>query len=176
MLTRVAEEKLAYSPELEEMRIQVFQDALEFYEKFLAMNPGDLQIRGETGFIHTRLGQTLAIHGYLKKSADSLSRAELLLRPVVEREPLQPKFGLALQDALHSLGFYYRGTDKSEDAIWVHAEALAIAERLVQSYPHEPIHYQRLARAQTVMGWTLDSAPGKREAARSGAKNVWSRI
>ena len=95
-----------------------------------------------------------------------MSRAELLLRPVVEREPLQPKFGLALQDALHSLGFYYRGTDKSEDAIRVHAEALTIAERLVQSYPDEPIHHQRLARAQTVMGWTLDSAPGKREAAR----------
>ena len=64
MLTRVAEDKLVYVPQMEPIRRDLLLDALKFYQKFLKKQGDDPQLRREfalaqrrVGRIHVQLGQ-----------------------------------------------------------------------------------------------------------------------
>src|ERR1700738_3049659 len=64
MLTRVAEERLLYVPQMEAIRRELLQDALRFYLKFLEKKSDDPLIRrqgalgyGRVGGIQRSLGQ-----------------------------------------------------------------------------------------------------------------------
>ncbi|MEJ7640377.1 MAG: hypothetical protein WKF75_21020, partial [Singulisphaera sp.] len=77
MLTRVAEDRLAYVPQMEPIRHDLLLDALKFYQKFLEKQSDSRAIRQEAalayrraGFIHHPLGQsTQAEEAYLKAIA-----------------------------------------------------------------------------------------------------------
>src|SRR5439155_11431520 len=55
MLTRVAEDRLAYMPQLEEVRMNLLEDALHFYDELLLEGTVDPAIRLEAGLARLRV-------------------------------------------------------------------------------------------------------------------------
>jgi serine/threonine protein kinase/Flp pilus assembly protein TadD len=68
MLTRVAEDRLAYVPQMEPIRRDLLLDALKFYQKFLEKQSDDPVIRREAAFAHRRVGR---IHHHLGQHKDA---------------------------------------------------------------------------------------------------------
>src|SRR5262249_19646883 len=57
MLTRVGERKLTAVPQTEAVRKELLQDAVAFYESFLAKRADDPELRHETALAYRRLGR-----------------------------------------------------------------------------------------------------------------------
>src|SRR5439155_22830598 len=55
MLTRVAEDKLIYVPQMEPIRRELLLDALKFYQKFLDKQSDDPMLRREAAHAHLRV-------------------------------------------------------------------------------------------------------------------------
>jgi eukaryotic-like serine/threonine-protein kinase len=68
MLTRVAEDKLVYVPQMEPIRRDLLLDALKFYQKFLDKQSDDPVIRREAALAHRRVGR---IHAQLGQNQDA---------------------------------------------------------------------------------------------------------
>jgi superkiller protein 3 len=68
MLTRVAEDKLAYVPQMETIRRDLLLDALKFYQKFLEKQSDDPVIRREAALAYRRVGR---IHHHLSQHKDA---------------------------------------------------------------------------------------------------------
>jgi eukaryotic-like serine/threonine-protein kinase len=68
MLTRVAEDRLAYVPQMEPIRRDLLLDALKFYQKFLDKQSDDPVIRREAALAHRRVGR---IHHHLGQYKDA---------------------------------------------------------------------------------------------------------
>jgi eukaryotic-like serine/threonine-protein kinase len=68
MLTRVAEDKLVYVPQMEPIRRDLLLDALKFYQKFLEKQSDDPVIRREAAIAHRRVGR---IHDQLGQYQDA---------------------------------------------------------------------------------------------------------
>src|SRR5205814_8400419 len=68
MLTRVAEDKLLYVPQMEPIRRELLLDALKFYQKFLDKQSDDPVLRREAAHAHLRVGR---IHHHLGQYQDA---------------------------------------------------------------------------------------------------------
>jgi serine/threonine protein kinase/tetratricopeptide (TPR) repeat protein len=68
MLTRVADDKLIYVPQMEQIRRELLLDALRFYEKFLEKQNDDPVVRREAAFAYQRVGR---IHNELGQYQDA---------------------------------------------------------------------------------------------------------
>ena len=68
MLTRVADDRLLYVPQMEPIRRDLLLDALKFYQKFLGKQSDDPVIRRETALAYRRVGR---IHHLLGEYQDA---------------------------------------------------------------------------------------------------------
>jgi serine/threonine protein kinase/Flp pilus assembly protein TadD len=75
MLIRVAEERLAYVPQMEQVRRKLLEDALEFYQKFLRQEGDDRAIRLESAVAYRHLASIYRLLGQHAKSEEHFRKA-----------------------------------------------------------------------------------------------------
>jgi serine/threonine protein kinase len=68
MLTRVAQQQLAYVPQMEQVRRKLLEDALQFYQGFLQQQGDDRALRQETALAYDRVAM---IYHLLGKDAEA---------------------------------------------------------------------------------------------------------
>jgi tetratricopeptide (TPR) repeat protein len=146
----VADEKLPNVPQMEELRKELLEDALRFYESFLRRNQGNEALLLETAKAHTRIAR-LSFHlGRYGTMAESSRRAVAVLDDLLVKEPTRADLRRELAEAVSSLGTSYHFRDDRSARGKAEAEACfrrsqALLEGLVAEFPGEPDYRYRLA-------------------------------
>ncbi len=91
MLTRVSEERLQEVPHGEPLRRDLLQDALEFYQRFLARKGGDPAIRRETALAYRRMGSIYFELGRCVEAEEAYRKAFAMLDELHAESPLEPR-------------------------------------------------------------------------------------
>jgi eukaryotic-like serine/threonine-protein kinase len=160
MLTQVGQDDLASVPHLEQVRRNLLQKALRFYEQFLEEDSSDPVVRREAGMASRRVSEIQQKLGNDAKAQEALDRSIDLLERLEVEVPGEPRHAQELARSLDSQGALLLRKERADDAITAFQKALALRTRLVAEYPDgDPEYRHDLARSQNVLGgaWTRTS-------------------
>jgi tetratricopeptide (TPR) repeat protein len=115
MLTRVSEDRLAYVPQMEPVRRELLQDALRFYQKFLATRADDPTIRRETALAYRRVGNLHFLLGDYDKSEEAYRKGFAMLDALDARAPLDPAFARTLRSSYIGFSWVLLNQGKLEE-------------------------------------------------------------
>ena len=115
MLTRVADERLAYVPQFEEERRQILEDAVRFYGEFLKQESDDPQLRREMGRAFYRLGTLFLSLGNVDKARDALEQARQTQEKLVSEFAGEPGHRDDLAQTLLKSATTYRLVGRIDD-------------------------------------------------------------
>jgi len=151
MYVRAAEE-LRDKPQMEVFRQALLEDALEFYQVFLAQEGEDPDVRLETAKSHRRVGEILGDLGDWARSQRSQQDALLVLGELVEQFPNNSQY----RDEL-ALAHYRHGDAASkllrvDEAVASFEQAMSIWKALNREFPDQPAFLHDLASAHLAMG------------------------
>jgi tetratricopeptide (TPR) repeat protein/tRNA A-37 threonylcarbamoyl transferase component Bud32 len=152
MLTRVAEEELAYLPHMEQVREAVLADALRFYEEFLQEKSDDPSVRQEAGRAYRRIGD---IYYLLNKSGPALKaydQALALETKLADDFPADPGYRAELATTYHSQAGLFAATGDLEQAEDTYRKARDLRERLPAEKPDVPAYQLDLAVTCNALG------------------------
>src|SRR3989442_12146226 len=90
MLTRVGQERLANVPQMEPVRRELLQDALNFYQRFLQKNSDDPVIRRETAWAYRRLAEIHRNFGRYAEAETGFRKAFAMFGEMEAQSPLEP--------------------------------------------------------------------------------------
>jgi serine/threonine protein kinase len=147
MLTRVGVETLHGVPGMDPVRRELLEDALRFYQSFLARKQDDPRIRREVALAHINLG---AIHRNLSKTAESEAdyrKAFALIDALAAQGPLDPDFRAELVNGHIGFAATAGHLGKAEEQEQHYRHAVKIAEDLVKEFPNQPVYATGLAGA-----------------------------
>jgi serine/threonine protein kinase len=157
MLTRVAEERLLFVPQMEPVRLELLQDALVFYLKFLERKSDDPVIRREAALAYRRVGRIQFFLGQHAEAEKAYRTGIEILEELARASPRDPVLRVELwtihlqfSDPLHVLG-------KGEEALTSIRRAVEIAEKLVEDFPDVCAHRDRLVDARNYLASALIS-------------------
>ena len=117
MLTRVADEKLASVPQMEGLRKQLLEDAVQFFEEFLRQNRGNRSLQLETAKAQRRLSRLFQQLGDYRAVGDLSRQAIASLEGLLADDPTRVEVRFELAEALswRGMSFIFRD-DYSEQA------------------------------------------------------------
>jgi serine/threonine-protein kinase len=137
ILTETAEGHLAAVPQAEELRLRVASDALDFNERFLLEKPDDPEIRRDAARVFREVANIQRNLGLLTESIQAYTKAISLRAKLAAEFPTQgadrDNLALTLVDA----GETYQLAGESADAERMCREALATADKVLQSNPND---------------------------------------
>jgi tetratricopeptide (TPR) repeat protein len=173
MLTRVADEKLASVPQMEGLRKQLLEDAVQFYEEFLRQNRGNRSLQLETAKAHSRLSRLFHHLGDYRAVGDLSRQAIASLEGLLAEDPTRVEVRVELAEALSWRGqsFLFRD-DHSERGIRESEECLrryvAIYEQLTAQFPgsadYRLRHIMSMSRLALRLGGSADAVELARQA------------
>lgn len=151
LLTKVAQD-LEDTPQMEQIRRALLEDALEFYQVFLQQKGRDPTVRYETGLAYFRVAD---IERQLSRSPESIQHydeATQIFHELAEEFPARSEYReqLASCDLRRgtALGRMYR----YDDAAAAYAKALVSWEALSAERPGHPLYLEELARVNAELG------------------------
>jgi tetratricopeptide (TPR) repeat protein len=163
MLTRVGE-RLGDVPQMEPLRRDLLQDALEFHRKFLQRRSADPAIRRETGLayvrvarIHDQLGQTLQSEKAGRQAVD-------LLEALVAESPSHQDYRSALAWAHHWLGAALGELGRNVEAERSFRRALGLWHGLTAEFPTNVGYLRPEANDRMALSGVLEGTGRRREA------------
>jgi serine/threonine protein kinase/tetratricopeptide (TPR) repeat protein len=155
MLTRVAEERLLFMPQMEAVRRELLQEALKFYLKFLEKKSDDPVLRREAALAYCRVGRIEHFLGQYAEAEKAYQTGIGMLQELALASPLDPALRVELRriylqccDPLAVLG-------KGEEVLTNIRRAVAIAEKLVEDFPDVPSHRAYLVTARNYLASAL---------------------
>jgi serine/threonine protein kinase/tetratricopeptide (TPR) repeat protein len=156
MLTRVANERLPYMPGMEQVRRELLEEALAYYQRFLEVNAGDRGLRLEAGLARSRLGN---VYGFLGRPVE----AERAYREAItDYQALAAETPLGTVARSSLIGFYQgRGSAlialrRRDEAELACRQALAESERLAAE-SSDPLPRKLLAQCCLQFGQIVNT-------------------
>jgi tetratricopeptide (TPR) repeat protein/tRNA A-37 threonylcarbamoyl transferase component Bud32 len=173
VLTNVAQEQLGEMPQMETVRRDLLEKALEFYQDFARQASNDPEVRYETGRAYLRLGE---IHRWLEE----IVKAEQCFRDAVDlnekltaEHPAVPKYRQELGRGYISLSNVLSDSGSHpEEAEEYLQRALALAEKLAADYPDEASYQVDLGRIYNILGIRWDEKKKPQEAGKAYRKSL----
>jgi serine/threonine protein kinase/tetratricopeptide (TPR) repeat protein len=155
MLTRVADERLHYVPQMEPVRRELLEDALKFYLKFLEKKSDDAVIRRKAALGYMRVARIQYFLGQFPKAEESYRNAIGVLEELdgpTPREPAQRVRRLCIH-------FEFAATLaallKDEEAMRNIRRAVEMAENLAADFPDVPAYRAELVSARNNLASAL---------------------
>jgi tetratricopeptide (TPR) repeat protein len=138
LLSRVGNQTLAEVPQLDQLRKEILEDTLSFYDDFLAENPGDHQVQFDTAKTYTRVGEMY--HDFRKFSEATKCREQAIsiLETLHGLEPVNPSYRYELAIALYQRSWL---THERADA----HRAVELLQELVTEFPKNSSYREELA-------------------------------
>jgi serine/threonine protein kinase/Flp pilus assembly protein TadD len=167
MLTRVAEDRVAQLPHMEPTRRALLEDALAFYQGFLAENSSDPTTRLQTGMAHRRAGDVQRLLGEYARASSSFDRAIALLEALNAERPADLQVRQELGNAYFGRGMLLRDIAPPKDAERAYGMALKQREQLVADDPNEPDYRNELANCYNFLA-NVQYATGRLPEAEKG--------
>jgi eukaryotic-like serine/threonine-protein kinase len=173
MLTRVGSERLVPVPHLMKVRIELFEDAVRFYEELAQQEDGDPEVRAELIRAYLRLGD-MYHHAFRESNkAERINRKALALAEQLAADfPGQPAYQKELAESLKALGLLLHLTDRSREAEAPLHQAVSLWEKLVIEHPETPSFRSNCAAALEALGILLASTGRPQEAEQAFLRSV----
>jgi len=146
MLSRVAD-RLAAVPQMEDIRQELLEEAVRFYQKFLEKEGDDPMIRRETALAYRSLANLQFRFGERTRAEQSFRKAFALFEELETQSPLEPSARASLVPAhaqFAQLLFELGKPAEQEEHL---RRAVRIADDLVQEFPGEPFYRNLLVGA-----------------------------
>jgi tetratricopeptide (TPR) repeat protein len=164
-LIRVAEDDRLKQDDFHDLRTELLETAVPFYEQFAKQKPGDAQSQANQASAYARLASIHSETGNHKKSVSEYEQAISLRKELVDKYPdvLDYQRDLAHDEA--ELGWDLHVVIKTAEAQPHYDAALAILTRLVAESPNEPRYRQMLAKTHERYGMLVrynDAALGQK--------------
>jgi len=177
MLTRAAEE-LDDVPHAQQVRRELLQDALEFYQGFLREKEGHSEIRYETALACLRVAEIQTAMGHRDEAAQASRQAIGLLKQLASEFPSEPRYRLSLADSYSSLSETTFWTEHSEEDLQSRRQRLLILQQLAVDFPAEPAYQNLAAGAETHLACGLSALGRKQEALAQhrAAAATWKKL
>jgi serine/threonine protein kinase len=170
--TNVAGSTLVNVPGQEQLRVELLQQAREFYEKVA-------QVRGDDPEVRAELGRTVWQLGALKGEVESKAKGIALLQEATRIQgdlaseyPENPTYRKDLARTWNNIGIFLRGQGKQQEALAAWQRALALRDELVHERPDDADFRRDLAQSQHNLGnvyrvlGQMDKAESAYQAAR----------
>ncbi|ODU02306.1 MAG: hypothetical protein ABS79_00680 [Planctomycetes bacterium SCN 63-9] len=156
IFTRVAED-LKKTPGMEEIQRALLEDALEFYQDFLAVHGDDPEVRYEAARAAHRVGSIHELIGQHHKVETPLRQAIGLLDKLVADAPREAAYRADLAECHSDLGAVFGISHRTREAIEERRLALAQYEQLVKDHPDDPAYRRKLASRRCNLGMQLST-------------------
>lgn len=159
--SRAHAQESAEIPEVEELRRQMLSKAQSFYLVFAGQSPQSAELRQESAWAHSRLGD---IHRLLEERADAVREYETAIdgfQRLAHEDPRKPQYRQELAYSLNWLGETLRmwlsdsrgGAPYTRaDAERAYGRALSLQRELHGQSPSDPVYQQELARTHYNLG------------------------
>lgn len=154
-MTRVAEERLVYVPQMESIRHDLLQDALKFYQKFLEKKTDDPVIRREAALAYHRMGR---IHHTLTQEPEAENayrKAIAMLENLGTSSPLEPSLRYRLVLMHIEFSWIFSALGRSDESVQSIRCAIEVAERLAENFPDMPDYREVLINARNQLASAL---------------------
>jgi eukaryotic-like serine/threonine-protein kinase len=156
IFTRVAED-LVNVPGTEKIQRALLEDALKFYESFLAAHGDDPTVRHETartgyrvGSIHWRIGDFNRVEAPVRTAVN-------LLDELVADSPRDPDYRLDLASCHTLLAQVYDWSHRRPQALVERRRALAQHAKVAADHPEVPLYLRLLATSHCNLGLGLST-------------------
>jgi serine/threonine protein kinase/Flp pilus assembly protein TadD len=135
MLTRVAEEKLFNTPQMEMLRKGLLEDALKFYQRFLLQDGSDPAVRLGAAEAYRRTGQIYTELGQPDRAEPAQQKAIELLEKLVTDSPTDPANRLALALSYYQLGGALERLGRYPESESALRRAIGLMQALMADFP-----------------------------------------
>lgn len=164
LYTRVAQNRLAHEPRMQELQRDVLRQALAYYEQLLEGNPTDRELRFKTAQAYHFIARAEA-HAAREAEAERGFRRQIaLLKPLVAEFPDDTNYRFDLFHAYTALGNALGGGGESLARDRALREAYRLVGELVRDHPDEPLYRDALANCSITLGAILGQS-GRRDQA-----------
>jgi serine/threonine-protein kinase len=170
-LTRVSEEHLLRQPDMEGLRKELLQSAVEFLNKFASYRSDIPQFESERGQAYARLASITRETDSRTKAIPLILKAQAIFETLARRQPGEPKFQDQLANTYNILGNLYHDTNQFAQAEQMLQEARSLWESLARAHPARADLQLSLAINQSSLAlvWT---ATGKLERAEKAHRKA----
>jgi tetratricopeptide (TPR) repeat protein/tRNA A-37 threonylcarbamoyl transferase component Bud32 len=168
-LTRVGDKKLAPIPAMDEVRRDLLNDALQFFQGILrdADDP-DPAVRREVARAYQRAARIYRLLGKREEEGEHWQAALAMQRCLAEEVPDEPAHRFDVSQTLHNLGLWHQKGGRPAEAERTLKEALAVRQALVQEYPDQAEYQAGLGRTHNALALLYRQALGHLDEAEAG--------
>jgi serine/threonine protein kinase/Tfp pilus assembly protein PilF len=134
LLTRLADERLADVPQMESIRRELLQDALKFYQKFLARKSDDPVIRREAAGCYWRVGSIYFWLGQDRDANEAFRKAIAMMEELGAASSRDPEQRFELIWTRIDYSYF----SKTDECVRQRRRAVEVAESLLADFPDLP--------------------------------------
>jgi serine/threonine protein kinase len=163
-VTKIAENPRLKSGPLEDLRREVLQAELLFYQKFVELRGDEPDFQAERGRAFRRLGRLTQEVATKEEAIGSYTQAVAIFTDLVRDHPDVPDYHAQLAMSIDAAGVMYRYTGRLEEAERAYQEALATLKVLVRDHPDVAAYQAALARSLSNLGVLYQETNRLREA------------
>jgi eukaryotic-like serine/threonine-protein kinase len=131
MLTRIGNERLEHEPRMEQVRRDVLEEALGFYNRFLEERSDVPQVRYQTARAFKKVGDVRRLLGEAEPAKKAYGSARTLFEELANKEPANLAYRQDLAAVCNNLGNLLNDTGRKAEAEKAYEDALAIQKKLV---------------------------------------------
>jgi serine/threonine protein kinase/tetratricopeptide (TPR) repeat protein len=172
LMTRVADEQLLTTPQMEPLRKELLTDALTFYQQMLRQTANTPELRYEAALAQGRVGNILSQLVRREEALSARVKAVAQLEKLAADSPTEPKYAFALAQALrrqaasaHEMS-YLQTTDLTKKApkeferkmVQCYERAIDLLEPLTRDFRDNPQYRAELATV--LYRWTRSTETG----------------
>lgn len=136
-LTQVSEDRRLQAQSLEILRRDLLTKARNYYEEFVKIEKGSIELEAERGYAYIRLATITHEIGSIREATELLTQAETILEAIIESEPENLEYLWELAIAYREHGRMLQELSRDDEAEVFHDQALILALRAAQLPGHE---------------------------------------
>jgi serine/threonine protein kinase len=155
MLTRVGEQLPPVTPQAAQVRRQLLEDALGFYQGFLKESGADPVIRSEAARAYRRVGDIYQSLGEPGRAAEAYRKGADLQEKLVKQLPERTEHAHHLGELYHDLGLALGAAGQGDAAEKALRRGVEVLKGLTGQFPREPAYRKSLARQWCGLGSLL---------------------
>jgi tetratricopeptide (TPR) repeat protein len=158
--TTVSENRLLQQPGMQGLRKDLLDDALDYYQAFIAERADDPKLREELAAAHFRVGKITGETGSTEAAMTSLQAAADIQSALLKEQPDEPRFELALSNSWNEMGRLEIQRQQLPQAQTMFEQARDLRQKLVTRAPNDLEYQRKLANSFMNLG-AVDGAANR---------------
>jgi serine/threonine protein kinase/tetratricopeptide (TPR) repeat protein len=155
MLSRVGQEQLAYEPHMQNIRQDLLEKAMAFYERFLKEKSQDPSLRWEAARAQLRVADIRQMLGRQEQAEEAYRQGLEYLDNLVHEFPSRPEYRRDLGSGCNNLANLLKDIGKLSEAEKLSLQAVALRQELTGPSPSQAEDARDLAAACNTRGIIL---------------------